>query len=149
MSWKTICAIRFCLTKYERAHDCLSSTCGWVEISMQWRYKDVIMGMIVYQITGFSLVCSTVYSDADQGKHQSSASLAFVIGNHCWPINSPHKGPAARENVSIWWRHHGTRWGLRPTGLGELLSGRSSNQCPTTILRACSWLAFWFTHILR
>ena len=26
-------------------------------------------------------------------KHQSSASLAFVMGIHRWPVDSPHKGP--------------------------------------------------------
>ena len=49
---------------------------------------------------------------ADQRKHQSSASLAFVRGVHRWPVNSPHKGPATlvdAENVSIWWRHHDVR----------------------------------------
>ena len=30
------------------------------------------------QITDISIVCSSVYSDADQKKHQSSTSLAFV-----------------------------------------------------------------------
>ena len=38
------------------------------------------MGAIASQITSFTIVYSTVYSDADQRKHQSSASLAFVIG---------------------------------------------------------------------
>ena len=32
------------------------------------------------------------YSGADQRKHQSSASLAFVRGIHRRPVNSPHKG---------------------------------------------------------
>ena len=32
-------------------------------------------------------------SGADQRKHQSSASLAFVRGMHRWPVHSPHKGP--------------------------------------------------------
>ena len=58
-------------------------------------YDDVMMGAIVSQITSFTIVYSTVYSDADQRKHQSSASLAFVRGIH--------RGP---ENISIWWRHH-------------------------------------------
>ena len=31
--------------------------------------------------------------NADQRKHQSSASQAFVRGIHQWPMNSPHKGP--------------------------------------------------------
>ena len=37
-------------------------------------------------------VSSTVCSGADQRKHQRSASLAFVRGNHQWPMDSPHKG---------------------------------------------------------
>ena len=63
-------------------------------------YGDVIMGAIASQITSLTIVCSIVYSDADQRKHQSSASLAFV-----WGI---HRGQMASnaENASIWWRHH-------------------------------------------
>ena len=30
-------------------------------------------------------------------KHQSSASLVFVLGIHRWPMNSPHKGPVTRK----------------------------------------------------
>ena len=40
------------------------------------------MTTIASQITSLSVVYSTVYSDADQRKHQSSASLAFVWGIH-------------------------------------------------------------------
>ena len=54
-------------------------------------YCDVIMGAVASQITGLTIVYSTVYSDADQRKHQSSASLAFVWGIHRGPVNSPHK----------------------------------------------------------
>ena len=36
------------------------------------------MGAITSEITNFMIVYSTVYSDADQRKQQSSASLAFV-----------------------------------------------------------------------
>ena len=35
------------------------------------------MGAIASQITSLTIVYSTVYSDADQRKQQSSASLAF------------------------------------------------------------------------
>ena len=45
-------------------------------------YNDVIMTTITSQITSLAVVYSTVYSDADQRKHQSSASLAFVWGIH-------------------------------------------------------------------
>ena len=55
------------------------------------------MGVMVSQITSPTIVYSTVYSGAYQRKHQSSASLAFVRGIHRWPVNSPHKGPVARE----------------------------------------------------
>ena len=55
------------------------------------------MGAIAYQITSFMIVYSTVYSDADQRTHQSSALLAFVWGIHRGPVNSPHKGPVTRK----------------------------------------------------
>ena len=49
------------------------------------------------QIAGVPIVCSIVCSGADQRKHQSSASLAFVRAIHRWPVNSPHKRPATRK----------------------------------------------------
>ena len=45
-------------------------------------YNDVIMTKIASQITSLTVVYSIVYSEADQRKHQSSASLAFVWGIH-------------------------------------------------------------------
>ena len=69
-------------------------------------YSDVIMNPMASQITGVSLVCTTVCSGTDQRKHQSSASLAFVSGIHWWPVDSPHKGPVTRIFFSVWWRHH-------------------------------------------
>ena len=48
-------------------------------------YNDVIMSAMTSQITSLTIVCSVVYSGADQRKHQSSASLAFVSGIHRWP----------------------------------------------------------------
>ena len=47
------------------------------------------MGVIASQITSLTIVYSTVYSDADQRKQQSSTSLAFVQGIHQRPVNSP------------------------------------------------------------
>ena len=55
------------------------------------------MGTIASQITSLAIVYSTVYSDADQKKHQSSTSLAFVWGIHRSQVNSPHKGPVTRK----------------------------------------------------
>ena len=68
-----------------------------IEIGLFWHYNDVIMGAIASQITSLTIVYSIVYSDADQRKHQSSASLAFVRGIHRGPVNSPHKWPVMRE----------------------------------------------------
>ena len=55
------------------------------------------MGTIETQITSLAIVYSIVYSDVDQRKHQSSASLAFVRGIHRGPVNSPHKWPVTRK----------------------------------------------------
>ena len=55
------------------------------------------MGAIASQITSLTIVYSIVYHDADQRKHQSSASLAFVRGIHREPVNSPHKWPVTRK----------------------------------------------------
>ena len=55
------------------------------------------MSAIASQITSLTIVYSTVYSDTDQRKRQSSASLAFVRGIHRRPVNSPHKWPVTRK----------------------------------------------------
>ena len=60
-------------------------------------YDDVTMSLMASQITSLMIVYSTVYSGADQRKHQSSASLVFVRGIHRGPVNSPHKWPVTRE----------------------------------------------------
>ena len=64
---------------------------------MLTHYSDVRMSGIASQITSLTIVYSTVYSDADQSKHQNSASLAFVWGIHRGPVNSPHKWPVTRK----------------------------------------------------
>ena len=60
-------------------------------------YDDVIMCAIASQITSLTIFYSTVYPGADQSKHQSSASLAFVWGIHRGPVNSPHRWPVTRK----------------------------------------------------
>ena len=67
------------------------------------------MGAIMSQINSLTIVYSIVYSDADQRKHQSSASLAFVRGIHRGPVNSPHKWPVTRkmfpfDDVITWYK---------------------------------------------
>ena len=70
-------------------------------------YNDVVMSAVASQITSFTIVYSGVYSGADERKHQSSASLAFVRGIHR-PVTGefPEQKASNAGNVSIWWRHH-------------------------------------------
>ena len=73
---------------------------------IQFHSSDVILSTMASQNGSLTIVYSIVYSCADQRKHQSSASLAFVRLIRRWPVNSPQKGPATRKKVFIWWRHH-------------------------------------------
>ena len=59
------------------------------------------MGTMTSQITSLTIVYSTVYSGADQRKHQISTLLAFVREIHRWPVNSPHKWPVTRKMFSF------------------------------------------------
>ena len=70
---------------------------GGNEATRFFHYTDVIISAMVSQITSFTIVYTTVYSGADQRKHQSSASLAFVREIHRGPVNSPHKRPVTRK----------------------------------------------------
>ena len=79
-------------------------------------YNDVIMTTMASQITSLTVVYSTVYSNADQRKHQSSASLTFVWGIHRTG-EFPAQGASYAGNVSIWWRHHDNWLCYNATGL--------------------------------
>ena len=70
---------------------------GLVRSHQSLHYNDVIMSLMASEITSLTSVCSTVYSGADQRKHQSSVSLASVQGIRRGPVNSSHKGPVARK----------------------------------------------------
>ena len=61
------------------------------------------MGAMAFQITSIMTVYWTVYSDADQRKHQSSASLDFMGGIHRSTVAQMANNA---EIVSVWWRHH-------------------------------------------
>ena len=56
-----------------------------------WHYSDVIMDTMASEIASLTIVYSSVYSGADQRKHQSSATLAFLTGEF------PHKWSVTRE----------------------------------------------------
>ena len=57
-----------------------TNNCDIWDCALQWRHNER----------------DGVYSDTDERKHQSSASLAFVGGIHRRPVNFPHNGPVTR-----------------------------------------------------
>ena len=73
--------------------------CGFRVESCQchWNVLQVITSVMASQTLSFTIVYSTVYSGADQRKHQSPASLAFVRGIPRWPVNPPHIGLVTRK----------------------------------------------------
>ena len=86
------------------------------------------MGAIASQIASVTIVYSTVYSDADQRKHQSSTSLHGLLGTGEFPAQMASNA----ENVSIWWRHHGVSAG----GVSHFNSGVREDW-----EGVCDWLA--------
>ena len=126
-----------------------------VTIVTQWSYRsqlfvtlhrDVIMSTIASQITSLAIVYWTIYSGADQRKHQSSVSLTFMWGIHQWPVSSPHKWPVKRkmfpfDDVIIISHTAVSRWivrGLIPISQNPLLHLFHIPQCSTPSKHICS-----------
>ena len=68
---------------------------------------DVIMTTMASQITSFTVVYSTVYSDADKKKTSKLRVTGLCAGNSPGPVNSPHKGAVTRkmfpyDDVIMW-----------------------------------------------
>ena len=76
------------------------------QIATRSLHEIIITAAMASQITSVSIVYSTVCSEADQIKHQSSASQTA----------------SNAENVSIWWRHHVSCDCLRNVSLFRLIS---------------------------
>ena len=89
--------------KYENINKFLELEMSWTVVNKMSKamkihhYCDVIMCAMAFQITSLTIVYSIVHSGADQRKHQSSASLAFVQGIHPRSVNSLHKWPVTRK----------------------------------------------------
>ena len=90
---------------FQKRHsgECIISSACVLKSFTTSNYSDVIMDTMASQITSLPTVYSTVYSDADQRKHQSFASLGFVRGIHRWPVNSPNKSPVTRKIFPSSW----------------------------------------------
>ena len=102
------------------------------------------MSTMASQTTDISIVCSTVCSDTDESKHQSSAWLAFVRGIHGWAVNSPHKGPVTRiifpfDDVIMHWTNDERGWVCNPVML--LLLAGSSSHIPNALFKISALIA--------
>ena len=83
------------------------ATAGYMAIGAWKHYIDAIMGAMASQITSLAIFYSTVYSGADQRKHQ---------GPRHWPLcgeftvtgEVPARRVSNAETISIWWSHHET-----------------------------------------
>ena len=90
VNWKSLfCCM--CLTRGSDDASCIDK----IVDNRALHNSDAIMSAMASQITGFTIVYSTVCSGANQRKHQSSVWLAFEI--HRWPVNSLHEGPVTRK----------------------------------------------------
>ena len=100
---------------------------SWV-FTLQWRHNrhDSVSNHQPYDCL------LTVYSDADQRKNQSSASLAFVRGIDRGTGEFPAQMASNTENVSICWRLHEVKitLGLMPE---DLIDGES------TLVQVIAW----------
>ena len=85
-SWSFLTTPSWLAVKIQTHCDHVSSDPGR---GSQVNYSGVIMNGMASQITDVSIVCI----GADQRNPLRSASLAFVMGIHRWPVDSPHKGP--------------------------------------------------------
>ena len=117
-------------------------------------YDDVTMGAIASQITSLTIVYSTVYSVADQSKHQSSASLAFVWGIHRGPVNSPHKWPVTRkmlpfDDVIMVIENHSTWHEIVRIGWDMFVPGRCCSLLTHEIKYVHRTIIFFYLCILR
>ena len=85
-------------------------------IEVQLQYCVTVMSQWVWwhlKSPASRLFTQPFIQQADQRKHESSVSLAFVRGIHQWLVNSPHKGPVTqnmfpfddviRSGYSCWW----------------------------------------------
>ena len=64
--------------------------------SVNTAYGVDLISMMASQITGFSIVCSTVCSGADQ--ENIKAPHHWLCDRiHMWPVDYPHKGPVTQK----------------------------------------------------
>ena len=102
MAWCKLCCVWLNpIHKKPNLDDRFAANCIW-----DCNNSDVIMGAMASQITNLAIVYSTVYSGADQRKHQSFRVTDLCVGNSPVTGEFPAQMASNAENVSIWWRNH-------------------------------------------
>ena len=100
--YSTIVCTHFTTAKYHVRFRLSPSLCR--------HYNDVIMSAMVSQITGVSIVCSTVYFFRRRSKKASKLRVTSLCAGNSLATNEfPAQKASNAENVSIWWRHRGNR----------------------------------------
>ena len=105
----------------------------WRTLSLH--YCDVIIVAVASQIT--SLTRLLTQPDADQRKHQSSASLAVVRGIHRGPVNSPHNGPVTGKMFPF------------DEVIMEWCMGPISTELNEGVMNEHGWLVYWYQERLQ
>ena len=69
-------------------------------------YSDVIVGVMASQISGVTIVYSTVFFQVDIKEESKLRVTGLCAGNS--PVTGEFPAQKANnvENVSSWWRHH-------------------------------------------
>ena len=91
-----------------------------------FHYNDVIIGTMASHITSLSIAFSNVYSGADQRKHQTSATLAFVRGIHRWPVMY-----VSHKSLKLTWKVHYLKFHSNFAGVNALTSQYHCIRCPS------------------
>ena len=107
----SILAVAKCISSYGDTLSIISHMIQGAICVIWWIFSishcgDVIMRVMTSQITTVSVVLLNRLFGADQRKHQSSASLAFVRGNSPVSGELPPQRARNAEYVPIWLRHH-------------------------------------------
>ena len=66
------------------------------ESSLLWRHMAMVS-----QITEYSTICSTVFSDQQQKDHQTPHYWSLLSRIHWWLVDSPYIGPVMRKAFNV------------------------------------------------
>ena len=103
-SWKVI-LVYGSSTQFQARNDEIRQNVRTTYKRLTWyhHYGDVILSAMASQITGVSIVCSTISSGADQRNIKALRHRLLWEESTC---GFPSQRDNDAENAFIWWRHH-------------------------------------------